>query len=564
MRRLPNTARGARSAQVAGAALLAIALGAPLAAQPAYLDAWTRTESEHFEIWSDAEPARAAEVAAALERFRAVFSRLAPELELSSPAPTRIFAFRDAESYAPYQTTADAGGVKILGQFLSHRDGNYITLNADPGYLGSFAVVYHEFVHYLVQHNLPGAPRWFNEGLAEYYSTFAVEGDRAVVGRPVGRHLDWLRGHSDLRLEDLLRARRQTRVFDEAEKAGRFYAVAWGMVHYLLSGGEEAGARLADLISETAAGGDPVAVFERVFAVRLGELEKRLRRHLLGSELRAAAVPLAGLPAAEVATEPAPPAVLLAALGDLLAHMGRDAEAERHLRLALDYEPDLADAWAGMAYVRDRQDRRAEAAQIWAQAMRGEGAGEGRSASALAHLLYGRHLLARVREEAPAARAGEAAALAAAAEAAFARAVELAPGYAEARAMRGYAHLFGGLDPTAGVPHLEAARRELPERSDLLLTLAQLYLRADREAEARAVVEGDLARRDEPEILAAAREEVERSSLIGSANRAFASGEPELGLRLLDEAVSITSDPDLRMRMEERLDTLSRRVNGER
>ncbi len=541
-------------------ALAAAALAAPAAAQPAYLDAWTRTATPHFEIWSDAGPERAAEVASALERFRAVFSRLAPELELASPAPTRIFAFRDADSYGPYKTGADAGGVKILGQFLSHRDGNYITLNADPGFLGSFAVVYHEFVHYLVQHNLPGAPRWFNEGLAEYYSTFAVEGDRAVVGRPVARHMQWLREHSDLRLEDVLRVRRPAQVFDEAQKAGRFYAVSWGLVHYLLAGGDEAGARLAELISETASGGDPVATFERVFEVRIGELERRLRRHLLGSEPRAAAVPLARLPAPEVATEPAPPAPLLAALGDLLAHMGREAEAERHFALALDYDPGFADARAGLAYLRDRQGRHAEAAALWEQAVAAEG-GEGAAAGALTHLLYGRHLLARARGEAP---GREAALLATAAEAAFARAAELAPEFAEARAMRGYAHLFGGLDPAAGIPHLERARRELPERSDLLLALVQLYVRADREAEARAVVDGDLALRGEPELLQAASEEIERWGLIRSANRAFAEGQAERGLRLLDEAISITSDPELRMRMEERLDTLERRMGAER
>ncbi len=555
--------RPALHLRAAALALAAAALAVPIAAQPSYLDQWTRTGSAHFEIWSDAGPERAAEVATALERFRAVFARLAPEIELASPTPTRIFAFRDADSYAPYKTGPDAGGVRILGQFLAHRDGNYITVNADPGYLGSFAVVYHEFVHYLVQHNLPGAPRWFNEGLAEYYSTFAVEDGRAVVGRPVARHLDWLREHTDLRLEDVLRVRRPAQALDEAHKAGRFYAVSWGLVHYLLAGGDEAGARLAELISEASSGGDPVAAFERVFEIRVGELERRLRAHLLGSELRPAAVPLSSLPAPEVATEPAPPATLLAALGDLLAHMGRDGEAERHLGLALDYDPGFADARAGLAYVRDRQGRRAEAAALWEQAMRWSETAEGTAAGPLAHLLYGRHLLARAREEAAAPGRG-AAELARAAEAAFARAVDLAPGFAEARAMRGYAHLFGGLDPAAGIPHLERARRELPERSDLLVALVQLYLRADREAEARSVVEGDLARRDEPELLAAAREEIERFRLIRAANLALAAGEEERGLRLLDEAISVTSDPELRMRMEERLETLERRIGAER
>jgi len=65
------------------------------------------------------------------------------------------------------------------------------------------------------------------------------------------------------------------------------------------------------------------------------------------------------------------------------------------------------------------------------------------------------------------------------ARAAFRRALELDPGFSEARAELGKTYLLD--DParaSEGVPFLEAAVRELPARADLVRALASLYERA--------------------------------------------------------------------------------------
>lgn len=528
----------------------------PAAPQPSHLDEWSIASTDHFDLYSDADPARAAEIASSLELFRAVFSLLAPELDLDFPAPTYFFAFKDAEAYAPYKAVADAGGVKILGQFLSHRDVNYVTLNADPSHLGSFSVVFHEYVHYFVKSNFPGVPRWFNEGLAEYYSTFAVEGSRAVVGRPVERHLRWLARNAELRLEEVLGQADSSAGFNEAQKAGRFYAVSWILVHYLLSGGEERGDQLASFLSDTEAAGEPRDAFESAFDLRLADLEDELRSYLLTPSLPAAAVALESLPAAEVAVRQAPPADVLSDLGELLARMGREVEAERHLRLALDYVPDHADAHAGLGYVRHREGRAPEAEQLFRRAVELE------SRRALTYLLYGRHLLTAAQSGGLAGEAGTPRALARRARDAFRVAVGLDGDFAEARAMLGYSHLFGDLDPSEGIAHMERATAELTGRSDLFFQLLQLYLRAGRSAQADALVDHELPRFGDDELLARAREEVRRWRLVQAANEALAGGEYEQGLRLLDEAISVTTDPALRARLMERLDTLERQLSG--
>ena len=283
------------SCKAVAAAGLAVLCGAPAPARAVDPEAWTAVSSPHFTVYTDATPSRGGEIAASLERFRAVFAQLSPALELSSPAPTKILAFRDAESYAPYKTVQDQGAARVLGQFLSHADGNYLTLDAGTSLVGSFAVIYHEYVHYFVRHNFPGVPLWFNEGLAEYYSTFATDGERACVGRPVERHVRWLRRDGEIGLDEVLAAA-GSKTHQGERRAGRFYAVSWALVHYLLSGETENLDRAADFFLRLRAGEDPEDAFEDAFDLRLRQLEEKLAGYVLAEELPQAVIPLERLP----------------------------------------------------------------------------------------------------------------------------------------------------------------------------------------------------------------------------------------------------------------------------
>ena len=539
------------------AVLVSLALSPALAAQPASLDQWTTVRSQNFTVHSDATPQRTAEIVQSLERFRAVFSELAPEIELRSPAPTRIFAFRDEESYANYKSGSEAGG-RVLGQFLSHRDGNYITLNADPRYLGAFSVIFHEYVHYLVLSNFPSVPMWFNEGLAEYYSTFLVERDSVYLGQPVERHMRWLLGNSEFDVEGVLAVNRQTAGSDEAHGAGRFYAVSWILVHYLLSDEADRSAELADYFTALAQGEDSQGSFIDAFGLRPSELEEQLHEYVRAGSLPVAALSLDRIAGAgELRSSVSSPEEVLVGLGDLLAHMGREEEAARHLHLALEFEPESGDAYAGLGYVRDRQQRLAEADELYKEAM------DLVPRAASSYLLYGRHLMTLVEGGGVVGDGSDREALAERARWTLAAATEIDPQYGEAWAMLGVSHLLPGGEPELGIPPLERARSLLPGRGDLLLHLVRLYVRADRDDAAWALTEGELSRIATPEEVAAAREEIERWGLVRAANVALRDGEVEEGLHLFDQAISVTSDPDLRGQMEEQLVELRARLEGE-
>ena len=519
------------------------------------LELWVEARTPSFIVRSDAAPDRAAEIAQALEVFRAAFARLAPDLELKSPVPTRILAFRDEASFAPFKSGVESRSSRILGQFLSHPDGNYVTLNADRALLGGFGVVLHEYVHELVSHNFPRVPRWFNEGVAEYYSTFAVEGDVAIIGRPVQRHLEWLRRHGRIDVAEILEVGPARGSHSDVE-AGHFYAVSWGLVHYLLSSGQMSATRLADFIY--AAGDEaPSSLFEDVFDVRLEDLESELRRYLLGERLPAGSVALEDLGIASGASViEASAAAVLCDLGGLLLRLGDEDAAASLYDLALVYEPESADAYAGLAHIRDVEQRFEEAGVLFEQAL------ELGPRDARSYLLYGRHLLVRLNQErlnGESARAPRTAALAAQA---FRAVLDLEPDFAEAAGLLGYTHLFGDLEPGDGIVHLERALELLPGRVDLYFQLLQLEVRSGGEERARSLAAGPIRRLGGEEWGLRADEEVDRVTYLREADVALREGRTEDGLDLLSEAIAVTSDAELRARLETNLERLQERLDS--
>ncbi len=587
--------------------LAVMAAGTVARAQPIDLESWSRVETPHVTLLTDAEPRRGAEVAATLEQFRAVFAQLAPGLELEAPAPTHMIAFRDAERYAPYQR-GGGRGVSVLGQFLTSADGNVLTLNADPRFVGAFSVIYHEYVHYLVGTNLPDVPRWFNEGLAEYYSTFRIEGEHALIGRVVPRHQAWLSRHGIPSLAALLATEGRSGRHG-AEEVGAFYAGSWLLVHYLLSGDGDRIDQTAALLARLASGDDAIDALETIFGVRVSELEQRLADHLASDALPEARLPLAMLAPFDVGVSPAAPADVLVRLGDLSARLGTLHSAAAHFYEALGYVPDHAEAHGGLAWVRDLEGRYDEAEVLYRDAL----AYETRDPVVL--LRWGRHLLSTLdadlapperdaredwgEDEPPAVAGhgetggrapqtadeasgavaepslGEASAGVSAdplagsepvaeptsgpvaranqARRAFERVTEIDPSFAEGWAMHGVAHLAPGAEPADGIPSLERAVARLPARLDLIARLVSLEARAGHFESAEQRIEWSLAERAEPAVVEQAREEVERWRWLIAAQEAFDQGEVEQGLRFFDEAVSVTSDPLAREQLENRL-----------
>ncbi|MEO1088413.1 MAG: DUF1570 domain-containing protein, partial [Acidobacteriota bacterium] len=375
--------------------------------------------------------------------------------------------FRDARSFAPYKSRPDSGGARILGQFTKTRDGNYLTLDAGKDLGDSFSVIYHEYVHFLVLHNFPRVPLWFNEGLAEYYSTFAVQNGRAVLGEPVKRHVEWLRRDGDFSLIDLLEADTESDTYHDPSEVGRFYALSWALVHYLLSGGHEEIDRAVDYFVRLRDGESADVAFESAFGRRLSSMERELRTYLETGNFATTTVRLPKIDASGFGVRRSKPADTLYRLGDLAVHMGKTDLAERHFQAALDRAPRHPDVHAGLALVRNVQERWEEADVLYRDAL------ELGAKLPVSYVLHGRHALVgaqRAEGDVALSRAG-------AARTSLAKATRLSPEFGEAHALLAAGHLLPGGDLEEALASVFRARDLLPARLDLVELNIRVHLK---------------------------------------------------------------------------------------
>lgn len=508
---------------------------------------WELFESASFRLLSNSDAASSTEILLDLERFRRAFAELAPGIDSSFPVPTQIVAFRDAESYGSFKSESDSASTRILGQFLGHRDGNFITLDTDPRLSSGLGIVIHEYVHHIVNQNLPGVPRWLNEGLAEYYSTFRVEGRFAVIGRPVERHMRWWRQNREVSVLDVVGQAGNAGVHSLGG-AGRYYAVSWALTHHLLSraGGADA---LASYLEEVATGADRRDALLSVLGVSSRELDAALRGHVAAESLPATSLALEDLGVVGIEQETPSPGRVLTVLGELAVRLGNEQHAEGLFNLALGHEPENAEALAGLAGLRDEQGRFEEASLLFDDAL---ALGP---KSARSYLRHGRHLLRRLEFERKL-EAGRARELALEAKTSFLTAAALEPSFAEPRVMLAFVHLFDGLEAQEGLSHGERARELLPTRIDVVHNLIRLHLKLGSIDRASELLEGSLGVLADSEFQDRVRDEVRRAELLLAARAALSEGRWDEGLEFFDQAITHTANTEVRLQMEEQLERL--------
>ncbi|MBV9959559.1 MAG: DUF1570 domain-containing protein, partial [Acidobacteria bacterium] len=346
-----------RSILILGAmwCLLALAAVAPVSAK----DKWTSVRSKNFVLVGNASEKEMRKVATRLEQFRDVFTRLLKKTNFSSATPTTVVVFKDHDSYSKI------GPPNTTGYFQAADDMNYIALSTlNDSVNDPFKTIFHEFVHFLVKNNVQDMPLWFNEGLAEYYSTMEIrDGDRKVMlGRVISPHVFELRERKLIPLQTLFTIDHTSSYYNESNKQSLFYAESWALVHYLLLNTERQ-PQLGRFLNLILTGMAPEKAFPVAFGTDPSTLEKELREYVkrdnypmqvatfeqkLEFDLEMQATPLS-----EAEGE--------FYLGDLLVHSGYLQEAEKHLQKSLALDPDLALANASYGMLEMRREHYAEA-----------------------------------------------------------------------------------------------------------------------------------------------------------------------------------------------------------
>jgi tetratricopeptide (TPR) repeat protein len=535
MRRIaPHAAAIAVSALFA--ALVSTMMAEPALALPKKED-WIELRTANFTLFSDAGEKTVRRVGTDLERLRGALQQLTPGLALNSPSPTYIFVFKNADAFRPYQRRTYAGKpLDSSGYFLGRTFANYVAIDADQ-HGNERAIIYHEYLHYVLRNNYASLPLWLHEGLAEYYSTFEVGKDAARIGLPVADHVLWLRKNPLIPLSSVFTTNEHSEDYNEASRRGGFYAESWALVHYLISGSPERRLQATESLRLAQAGTPPDQIFRQAFGTDTAALERELARYVQSYIFKSTSVPVRT--EADLAMEARPLAWpdALYRLGDLLANIGTEqaAAAAEHFRAALAERPDHGPALAGLGYLEELADR-PQAARPWY-----EKAAKSAPDDFFVQYLYARNL---VEDPGPESLRQ--------ARAALLKAVQLRPDFGEAWARLGYTYqVEEELTPDA-IRAMETAYRLLPSRLDVAHNLAIAYARTGQREKAEALIESVLVPRAEPELVANAREALLDQDLVRAENL-IAQEKLQEALPLLERVHAKTSQESRRNQMASRI-----------
>ena len=336
-----------------------------LLASPQTRDTWRSVRTNNLFVIGNADAEKLRQVAAWLEFFHSAFARLVSRNVLESSVPTTVIIFRDDASFTPFKPLYQGRPANIAGYFQPGDDVNYIAISLDPRDRDPYSTAFHEYVHLHVRDNIPGAPLWLNEGLAELYGTLQFSGNDALVGAPLFHYLRLLREQELLPLQTLFSIGTNSPHYNEQDKTGIFYGQSWALVHYLMLGDRGRQEQFRRFLQQVSRGEDPAKAVEETFGMSLPVLEQQLRAYVRRGDL--ADQRIAGVNAEAYAAYTAMQRTSLSDgeanfyLGDLLLHMGRESDAERYFKQAIALDPGFAPAYASLGRLAVHQHRYAEA-----------------------------------------------------------------------------------------------------------------------------------------------------------------------------------------------------------
>jgi tetratricopeptide (TPR) repeat protein len=464
-------------------------------------DNWTVVRSKNFTLVGNASEKEIKQVATRMEQFRDVFARLFPNLPLASPVPTTVVVFKSDGSFKPYKPVEDGKTASVAGYFQSGRDANYIALSTESRAESPYRTIFHEYVHLLVNNTLgqAGVPPWFNEGLAEYYSTFEIDDGRKVfLGKPVDHHLYMLRSTKLFPLETLFGVDYYSLKRNKHDSRSLFYAQSWALVHYLIQGNE--GKRVPSLgkFLDLLMRNTPVeTAFREAFQMDFRTLEKELKQYVNQTSYR---INVATFEKklefdSEMQSTPITEAEGQAYLGDLLFHIRRFDSAVEKLREALALDPNLAMAHAslGMAYMEQKN---------WVEAKAHlEKAVEADSKNYLAHY-YHALMLSREHMDEHDRVSSYPAGTSKMMRTRLHRAIELKPDFAESYKLLAFINLVADENLDESLTLINKAIALSPGSEEYVFVLAQIYLRQRNFAAARKSVERLAASASDPQMRA--------------------------------------------------------------
>ena len=262
---------------------------------------WVEARSENFIFQGDTSEKKAALIIQELEDYRSVLFKA---LNLNGGAPEVV----------PVQIYGVKGSVikkisgipNIAGYYSTTREGPILVININ----GSFsknsqarAITYHEYTHHLIStYSDLVYPRWYNEGYADYLSTFQRDKKGIVkIGLPNEGRIRAL-AHAESRGSwlDMTTLTQSIRNYPWGIKKSlkntatqsQFYAQSWLAVHYMVST-EKYANKVKDYLTALNQENPPENIFETTFGISPDDFGELLKDYYKRGKYEGLAIKLA-------------------------------------------------------------------------------------------------------------------------------------------------------------------------------------------------------------------------------------------------------------------------------
>jgi hypothetical protein len=353
--------------------LVALMMSVPLLAAPPRAalmcphdtgHAWRATHTAHIRLATDVAPERVVALAQELEDIHNELAVIAP-LALLGQKPA-VDGVVDVTAFRDNAALEELGRVGMLGYVL--RD-HVVVLDVNND-----QILRHELTHHVVTRLIGAAPRWVDEGIAEYLATATIDEGHARVGDIPdriktlgGRGTSTFAGRAIPKLRELLAA--PDAEFDRS--FGLYYAAAWTLVHLVNNEHPEHRPRFRAYLQALSRGVAPDQAWQRSFGPVLAMLEQQYDQFLanicVSGAFETGTNLFTGMAAVAHSGTPVTPTLM--SDGEVHAQWlavdsGSDDERLTRARSALPHDPDAFDLRYAISELEQHSHPEAAAAEL--------------------------------------------------------------------------------------------------------------------------------------------------------------------------------------------------------
>ncbi len=244
---------------------------------------WIKVSTAHFSMFTSNGERRAKDTLLHFEQVRTFFQK-ATNFAPKDDEIVQVVAFQNEKEYKPYQLNAGA-----TAYYQRTQSQDFIVMSDIE--TEHYPVAVHEYTHLVVEHAGVKLPIWFNEGLAELYSTLEPEGDKAMVGRPIPGRSQTLRDAGWMDLATLFGVTPGSPYYTQPEKMQIFYAESWLLTHMLVLGVDYR-PHFPEFITAVNGGVSCEEAIRKVYGKDLKALYSDLRNYFAGLTVRVVIFPI--------------------------------------------------------------------------------------------------------------------------------------------------------------------------------------------------------------------------------------------------------------------------------